>query len=372
MKIMLPYYNDLTALLSTIYKELELEIDYIGRPERKTIRLAVKFSPESWCFDTKLLLGQAIEGITRGDDIITLPGAWGGNNKNCFLGYLTKEILQRKLERITKKKVRIWFFNVNAAEVMLSGYTAAYRNLSELKQYSGTKFFRSKLIKALILGTQKMKLAADLKDKVLNSPDVIDKQKLFSISEEFMGKMIFEADTLKTSRTIHASATKAIEHLERRELEQKMAIGIVGDYAHTLFSLQPFFDMEKFLLSEDVSIKQPLSFFNYYSFLSDIYRKKNREQARRILPQSVTGSDVVTVLSSVSLKDQVDGIIHVRTFGCMPEEVANEVLTSNDFPPILSLSYDVHTTEENLKVRIEAFLDMLYQKNKAKRNNARL
>ena len=75
MKIMLPYCNDLTVLLSTIYKELELEIDYIGRPERKTIRLAVKFSPESWYFDTKLILGQAIEGITRGDDIITSPGA---------------------------------------------------------------------------------------------------------------------------------------------------------------------------------------------------------------------------------------------------------------------------------------------------------
>ncbi|MDH7499267.1 MAG: hypothetical protein QHH30_02650, partial [candidate division NC10 bacterium] len=178
MKIMLPHYNDLTVLLSTVYKELTLEIDYIGRPKRRTIRLAVKFSPDSWCFDTKLILGQAIEGITRGDDIITLPGAWGGNHKNCFLGYLTKEILRSKLERITKKKVKIWFFNVNAAEVMLSGYTAAYRNLSELKPYAGAKFFRSKLLKAMILGTQKMRLAAELKRKVLDCPDVIDKQRL--------------------------------------------------------------------------------------------------------------------------------------------------------------------------------------------------
>jgi len=72
----------------------------------------------------------------------------------------------------------------------------------------------------------------------------------------------------------------------------------------------------------------------------------------------------VTLLSALHLKDKVDGLIHMRTFGCLPEEVANEVLTTNkkDFPPILSLSFDAHTTEENLKVRMEAFIDMIKNK----------
>jgi predicted nucleotide-binding protein (sugar kinase/HSP70/actin superfamily) len=370
MKIMLAYYNDLTVLLSTIYRALELEIDYIGKPKRKTIELATKFSPESWCFDTKLLLGQAIEGIARGDDVITMPGAWGGRNENCLLGYLTKGIMQRRLEKITRKKVQIWFFNANPAEIILSGYTAAYKNLSQPRQYSRITFFRSRLMKALILGTQKMKLVAGLKDKFLESSNVIDKQELFSIFEGFVEKMIFEADTLESAKVIHARAVRAMEGLERRKLQKRMTIGIVGDYAHTLFSLHPFFDIERFFLSEGISIRQPLSFFNYYNFRSDIYRKQNRRKAREILPQSVSGSDTITVFSSLSMKDSVDGIIHIRTFGCMPEEVANEVLLSHNFPPILSLSYDAHTTEESLRVRIEAFIDMLQQRKRAKEANA--
>ncbi len=333
MKIMLAYYNDLTVLLSTIYKGLGLEVDYIGRPKRKTIKLAVRFSPESWCFDTKLLLGQALEGVGRGDDVITMPGAWGGKNENCLLGYLTKGIMQRKLEEITGKKVRIWFFNVNPAEIILSGYTAAYKNLSQLRPCSRIPLFRSRLMKALILGAQKMKLATRLKDQLLESSTVIDKQELFSIFDRFVEKMILEADTLEEAKRIHALAVKAMEGLERGEYLPRMTVGIVGDYAHTLFSLHPFLDIEKFLLLEGISIRQPLSFFNYYNFRSDIYRKRNRKKAREILPQSVSGSDAITVFSAMSMKDSVDGIIHIRTFGCMPEEVANDVLTSGDFPP---------------------------------------
>ena len=102
--------------------------------------------------------------------------------------------------------------------------------------------------------------------------------------------------------------------------------------------------------------------------MSPLYSKNNIKQLKKIFPQSVTGSDTATVLSAIHLKNKVDGLIHVGTFSCTPEEVANEVLTSYKkmFPPILSLQYDAHTNEENMKVRIEAFIDMLKNKKKRK------
>jgi predicted nucleotide-binding protein (sugar kinase/HSP70/actin superfamily) len=364
MKIMLTYYNDLTVLLSTVFHALGFNVDYIGRTSRKTIDLGIKHSPESWCFDVKLILGQALEGVERGDNIVCVPGAWGAGNQNCLLGYLTKGIMQKRLEEITGKKMKVWFFNVNPIEMIYSGYTAAYKNLSLLKQYSKVKFFRSVLIRALILGTKKMKMASDFKEEVLSCSDVVNKGELFSIYDHFIRDMIFNADNLKDSKKIFSDAMNRINGLERKKIKKKIVIGLVGDYAHTLFSLFPFFDLEKFLLMENVVVKQPLSFLNYYSFLSPLYAKKNRIESRKLLPQKVSGSDAVTILSSIYLKDKVDGLIHIRTFSCTPEEVANEVLVSNKekFPPILSLSYDAHTTEENLKVRIEAFIDMLLRK----------
>jgi predicted nucleotide-binding protein (sugar kinase/HSP70/actin superfamily) len=361
MKIMLPYYNDLTVFLSTIFDELGFEIDYLGRPSKESLELATKYSPESWCFDAKIMLGQCLEGIKRGNNILCMPGAWGGAERNCFVGYLTRGAMQKKLEKITKKKINMWFFNVNPAEIMMSAYTSAYKNLAELKKYSKISFFRSRIIKASLLATKKMNLTAKIKDIILNSPDVVEKEKLFKVHEDVIKEMIYNAKTKKQADEIFECALTEIKNMKRKKIRRKIKIGIVGDYAHTLFSQQPFFDIEKFILSEDVSINQPLSFASYYNFLSPVYTKKNRNDLKKIFPQNVSGSDGVTLLCSFYLKDKVDGLIHIRTFGCMPEEVANEVLTTNKnmFPPILSLSYDAHTTEENLKVRIEAFIDML-------------
>lgn len=362
VKIMLAYYNDLTVLLSSVFNELGFEVFYVGRPGRKALSYATKYSSESWCFDMKIMLGQALEGLYNNCDIIVMPGAWGGKNQNCFLGYLTKGVMQKKLEKIVKKNVNIWFFNINAVEIIFSGYTAVYNNLIELKKYCDDKGFRRKVFSGLVLGTQKMKMVSSMNEIFLSSADVIDKKELFLIYDNFIEKMIFNADNLEKARDAYSQALDKINNLSRKDLKKKITIGIVGDFAHTLFSFYPFMDIERYLLMQDVFVKQPLNFTNYYSFLSPIYEKKLRNELKEIFPQSVTGSDAVTILSSLYLKDKVDGLIHIRTFSCTPEEVANEVLLFNKekFPPILSLSCDEHTTEENLKVRIEAFIDMIH------------
>ncbi len=360
MKVMLAYYNDLTVFLSTIFKSLGFEIDYMGKPNKKTIELAVKHSPETWCFDAKLILGQIIEGARRGNNILTMPGAWGGRNENCLLGYLCRGVMKNRAEYALGKKIRLWNFNINPVEMIFSGYLSAYKNIAMLRPYT-EKWPRLKIIKAFVLGVRKMKYATRIKEIILNSPGADDKKKLFSVYNAFMADMIYNADTKGKTKEIYEKALRSISRLKKSRPEKRLKIGVVGDYDHTLFSIYPFFDIEAFLLSEGVCVKQPLSFYNYYSFLSPLYNKENRRKLKKLLPQNVTGSDAITILSALYLKDKVDGIIHIGTFSCTPEEVANEVLTSNKklFPPILSLSYDAHTNEENMKVRVEAFVDML-------------
>jgi predicted nucleotide-binding protein (sugar kinase/HSP70/actin superfamily) len=364
MKIMLAYYNDLTVFLSTVFRALDFKIDYMGRPAKKTIELATKYATESWCFDTKMMLGQAIEGFQRGNEILTMPGAWGGKNENCLLGYLCQGPMKKRIEQAVHKKVKLWFFNVNPIEMMFSGYSAAYKNIAMLKPYTKVRFFRTKVLKAMVLGVKKMRLAAKLKERVLDSAEVVDKEVLFAMYDMFIKEMIFNADDSEKAKKIFENANRGISGLKRKKIKKKITIGIVGDYAHTLFSIFPFFDIEKFLILEDVNVRQPLSFINYYSIISPIYSKRNRQEVSKIFPKAVTGSDAITILSANYLRNKVDGLIHVGTFSCTPEEVANEVLLLHKkmFPPILSLSYDAHTTEENLKVRIEAFVDMLLAK----------
>lgn len=366
IKVMLPYYNDLTVLLSSIFKSLDFDIVYVGRPTKKTIKIAVENSPENWCFDTKLLLGQLIECGKLRKGLLIAPGAWGGRNENCVLGYLTEGVMQKYLEKNLNRKVDLWFFNINCVEIFYSGYSSVIRNIKTLKKYYKKRGFYKKAFSGFYLGLKKMRAMNKLKEHLFSSYDVEDKQLLLNIYEQFVRDMIFKADTICEAEKIYEESRRKIGKLKRKKVKNKIKIGIVGDFSYTLFSFHPIFNIEEFLIKEDIYVFQPLMFYNFFNVLSPLYSKKNREETRKIFPKSVTGSDAITLLTTNYLKNKVDGIIHIGTFGCTPEQIARESLTENKkfFPPILNLSYDSHTTEENMKVRVEAFIDMIKHKKK--------
>lgn len=57
-----------------------------------------------------------------------------------------------------------------------------------------------------------------------------------------------------------------------------------------------------------------------------------------------------------------DGIIHLKSFGCSPEinaiPILNKISSDNNIP-ILYLSFDTENSNEAMKTRLEAFVDMI-------------
>jgi len=70
------------------------------------------------------------------------------------------------------------------------------------------------------------------------------------------------------------------------------------------------------------------------------------------------------------LKDnKIDGIITITSFGCGPDSLMVERITrkSKQFSkPLLNLTIDEHSGEAGFITRLEAFVDMLYRKKRAK------
>ena len=70
------------------------------------------------------------------------------------------------------------------------------------------------------------------------------------------------------------------------------------------------------------------------------------------------------------LKDnKIDGIITITAFGCGPDSLMVERITrkSKQFnKPLLNLTIDEHTGEAGFITRLEAFIDMLYRKKRAR------
>ena len=70
-----------------------------------------------------------------------------------------------------------------------------------------------------------------------------------------------------------------------------------------------------------------------------------------------------------ALEQKVDGIIHLRNFGCMPEQIIIESVDQmkqdmKNFPPFISICFDEHANAEGVKTRIEAFCNTLLRSGK--------
>jgi predicted nucleotide-binding protein (sugar kinase/HSP70/actin superfamily) len=85
--------------------------------------------------------------------------------------------------------------------------------------------------------------------------------------------------------------------------------------------------------------------------------------ARNYLKDSPGGEAVKTVAEAVQFaKQKVDGIVHIYPFTCMPENIALAALEkiSEDYNvPLLSLSFDEHTSRTGFLTRLEAFVDLI-------------
>ena len=61
---------------------------------------------------------------------------------------------------------------------------------------------------------KKMNLAAKLKEIILSSPQIIEKEKLFGVYDEFIKEMIFNGNTSKESEDIFNKSLDEIKNLK--------------------------------------------------------------------------------------------------------------------------------------------------------------
>jgi predicted nucleotide-binding protein (sugar kinase/HSP70/actin superfamily) len=86
-------------------------------------------------------------------------------------------------------------------------------------------------------------------------------------------------------------------------------------------------------------------------------------QATPYLYDPCGGESVKSVGKSAFYARQgFDGIIHLMPLGCMPELVAETIIgrISSDYKiPVLTLSFDEHTSSGAIQTRLEAFVDLI-------------
>jgi len=135
------------------------------------------------------------------------------------------------------------------------------------------------------------------------------------------------------------------------------------------------------LVSHSYNIYDERTSMNIFDKLNDMdvkvysamqLTKEQMDEGINVLGQTIywANEHEMTGCAGHYLKDnKIDGIITLTAFGCGPDSLMTERITrkSKQFnKPLLNLTIDEHTGEAGFITRLEAFVDMLYRKKRAK------
>ena len=99
-------------------------------------------------------------------------------------------------------------------------------------------------------------------------------------------------------------------------------------------------------------------------------KKALRKLAKPYLGTPVGGHALSSVAYTIRCAQEgYDGVVHVAPAGCMPEVSVRPILRriSQDMDiPVFECSFDEHTSQVGVVTRLEAFVDVLYERRKKK------
>ena len=350
--------------MGTIYVAWEMALKTMGvepyippYTSKKTLSLGTKKSPEAICLPYKLILGNFIEALEGGVDyvsMITSPGI-------CRLGEYG-----RNIEQVLKE------LGYKANYIELSLYDGFKGMVDYLVRLSGSKNY-FKIFHAIYLAVRTVFAVDELQNflsyhraREINKGD---SEKAFNKAIKMIrsANNAFELSKALKNGLREISSVKIDKNKDILHVDLTGEIYIVNDE----FSNQ---NMERELGAMGVQVRRSLT---VSSFLKDaiipkIFKKgeTHLERAYRLAKPYLMrdiGGDALECISDVlyAKERNIDGLIHVSPFTCMPE-----IMSQNIFPkmredtnlPILSLIMDEQTGRAGYITRLEAFVDLMRRK----------
>ena len=363
IKVAFPHMGTISIAWAAGLRKVGVEPYIPPYTSKKTLSYGTKNSPEAICLPYKLILGNFIEAIEGGADyvaMITSPGI-------CRLGEYGKNIYD------TLKDL---------------GYKANYIELSLYDGIKGLYNFLRDLIgrndpilimRAINITIRKIFAIDDL-DRALAYYRA--REIRFGDAEKNYKKALNIIDKVESTKELKKAYELALKEIEKTEIDENrevLYVDITGEIylVNDDFSNQ---NIERELGRMGVETRRSLT---VGSFLKDAIIPKafqNKEthlqraerMAKPYLMRDI-GGDALECISDVVFanKKGKDGIIHISPFTCMPE-----IMSQNIFPtmrmdhdiPILALIMDEQTGKAGYITRLEAFVDLMRRKKRAKEN----
>lgn len=336
------YHVPLKFLLRQLFDNHKIQA--APRITKKTLELGSKYSPDFVCIPFKYNLGNYIEALENGANILIQSG--GG----CRYGYYA-EIQEQILRDLGYDFEFISVLSDDANPIKL--YQICRRLNPELSIH--------KFIYYVKLTFKMVKIIDKIENYIReNIGFELEKNSFENLHVEFLSKLL-NVQSFRALNILYLKYDEKFRNLKIYKPDGCLKVGLIGEL-YTL--MEPFSNF--FIEKELAKYKIVISRFTTVTFLlfeKSKSFKQTMKDASEYLKYHIGADGTDSVANSKLLAEKgYDGLIHVKPFGCTPEVNAMPMLQniSRDYKiPILCFSFDSQTAETGIKTRLEAFNDMI-------------
>ena len=339
------YYVPISYLLKRLLKVKVMPSPTITK---RTLELGSKYSPESVCLPFKYNLGNFIESLDAGANILMQAG--GG----CRYGYYA-EVQKTILENLG---YNFEFYSlVNSDKFTVKYLYDTFKSINP--KLSFIKFGYTILLTLLMINYMD-----NIDDYIRKNVGFEEEKNSFVNLNKKMLSSFTKCHTFTGLTITYWKYKRKFKKLRVNKPKNCMKVGIIGELYTSMEPHSSYF-IEQELAKMNIEVKR----FTNVTYLLI----KKRHQTKKMLrymkdyvkyPIGADGLD--NIYRAKKLIDEgYDGLIHIKPFGCTPEIGAIPIIKKvcSDYKmPIIFFSFDTQTGEEGIKTRLEAFYDMLKMK----------
>jgi predicted nucleotide-binding protein (sugar kinase/HSP70/actin superfamily) len=319
--------------MSTLLRELNIDVVVPPRNSQRTLTLGVKYSPDGICIPFKITLGNFIEALELGADTILNVGGSG----ICRLGRYaeTQEQILRELGYPFEMVI------LGVSEKTFLGLLKMIKRIS-----NDTPWF--KIVSAFRFAMTKLYYLDDIEREVQRLRAVEWKRGTANGVYKEAIEAIDRAGDLSTLKHIRSEYVERLHSIPCNSDGFVMKVGLMGEF---YVLLEPFstldIEVELGKLGVEVHRTMFLSEWTRFSlFLKPLgieEKRKVRRAARPYLKRDVGGHGWESVGDT-----------------CLPEIIAQNIMPSTkDDIPVLTLICDEQMGKAGVLTRLEAFVDLL-------------
>lgn len=353
-KVSFPHMGESYRAFKMLLNDLGNEVVLPPRPSRRTLNLGVQYSPEFACFPLKIVMGNYLEVMEKGANVLVTSGGVGPCRAGLY-AELHKKTLHKMghpVEMIVFEPPRLHPFNF-------------IRNVHRLNP---DRLSIKAIIECIKRGWRKLqaldnleKLSHIIRPEEVHQGDTTKayKKVLEWVDEAYTTEEIVEAE---------AAAVHEMNKIPRDPERIILDVGMVGEI-YVLLEPASNLEIEEVLGNLGVRVERSMFLTGWTrdnTWKETVEGMTVKDAAQPYLPELIGGHGRDSIGNTILYaKRDFDGVIQLAPFTCIPEIVARTILNkvSRDHDiPVLTFFLDEQTGKAGMVTRLEAFVDLMRRK----------